>query len=124
MQHLCLWIDPLDCTLGYVKGNVEDVTVLIGLSYKQKPVAGVIGTPFKAIANEKVFDPIVTIGSVKSKETYDFFGKEWKRKQTKYPLHSPIKVVTSNSRSTAMERDLLRVLGAQNIKAGGSGRKV
>ena len=31
-DEVCLWIDPLDCTLGYVNGNVEDVTVLIGIS--------------------------------------------------------------------------------------------
>lgn len=39
-QHLdinkaCLWIDPIDCTLGFIRGKVEDVTVLIGLAYNQ-----------------------------------------------------------------------------------------
>lgn len=74
-DELCLWIDPLDCTLGYVNGNVEDVTVLIGISSFEKPIAGIIGTPFKLIDGKKVFDPYVTIGSVKEQEAFDFFGK-------------------------------------------------
>ena len=51
--------------MGYVNGNVEDVTVLIGISSREKPIAGIIGTPFKLINGKKVFDPYVTLGSVK-----------------------------------------------------------
>ena len=43
----CLWIDPLDCTRGFIHGNPEDVTVLIGLSIGKKSHFGIIGTPFK-----------------------------------------------------------------------------
>jgi len=41
------------------------VTILIGLSYSQKPLAGIIGTPYKSIGISKSYDPVVTIGSVK-----------------------------------------------------------
>lgn len=63
-EKICLWVDPLDCTRGYVNGNVEDVTVLIGISYHERPIAGIIGSPFKAVGDEKVYNPVVTIGSV------------------------------------------------------------
>jgi 3'-phosphoadenosine 5'-phosphosulfate (PAPS) 3'-phosphatase len=64
IEDSCLWIDPIDCTKGFLNGNYEDVTVLIGLSYKKKPEAGIIGTPYKKIGDKKVFEPVVTIGSV------------------------------------------------------------
>ena len=34
LEKSCLWIDPIDCTRGFLNGNIEDVTVLIGLSYE------------------------------------------------------------------------------------------
>jgi hypothetical protein len=37
---------------------------LIGLSYHKRAVMGVIGTPFKLVGYEKIFDPVVTIGAV------------------------------------------------------------
>lgn len=35
-EDLCIWIDPIDCTKGFVGGYVEDVTILIGISEKRK----------------------------------------------------------------------------------------
>ena len=120
-----MWIDPLDCTLGYVKGNVEDVTVLIGISAYERPIAGIIGTPFKVIDGKKVADPVITVGSTKQKEAYDYFNGKWVRKQSKYPINNPLRIVTSNSRETTpMTADLLNTLKAINVRAGGSGRKV
>jgi 3'-phosphoadenosine 5'-phosphosulfate (PAPS) 3'-phosphatase len=66
-QDACLWIDPIDCTRGFINGNIEDVTILIGLSYRQKPYMGVIGTPYKKIGELKSFEPVVTVGSVKTR---------------------------------------------------------
>lgn len=124
LRKVCLWIDPIDCTLGFIKGNVEDVTVLIGLTYQKKPVAGIIGTPFKLLGDKKVYEPIVTIGSVPEMEAFDFSGKGWARKAIKYPVNKPYKIATSNSRSSRSEANLMRYLSPENIKAGGSGRKV
>jgi 3'-phosphoadenosine 5'-phosphosulfate (PAPS) 3'-phosphatase len=46
-QDSCLWIDPIDCTRGFINGTLEDVTILIGLSFKKAPHVGIIGTPFR-----------------------------------------------------------------------------
>ncbi len=49
ISECCLWIDPIDCTKGFIEGNFEDVTVLIGMSTNNHPSLGVIGIPFKKI---------------------------------------------------------------------------
>ena len=51
------------------------MTILIGLSHKKRAVAGVIGTPFKQIADNKLYSPVVTVGSVGHKQALDFDGK-------------------------------------------------
>jgi 3'-phosphoadenosine 5'-phosphosulfate (PAPS) 3'-phosphatase len=73
------------------------VTVLIGLSYKKKPEAGIIGTPYKQKGDKKVYEPVVTVGSVQEKETIDFNGNQWKNKIKTAP-RNPIIMATSNSR--------------------------
>lgn len=41
-----VWIDPLDGTSDFVKGNLPAVTVLIGLSINGVAKAGIIHNPF------------------------------------------------------------------------------
>lgn len=41
-----VWIDPLDGTSDFVKGNLPAVTVLIGLSIKDKSRLGIVHNPF------------------------------------------------------------------------------
>ena len=60
----CLWIDPLDCTRGFIHGNPEDVTVLIGLSVGKKAHFGIVGTPFKKHSGKVYYDPSIVFGSV------------------------------------------------------------
>lgn len=67
IKNACLWIDPIDCTRGFINGNYEDVTVLIGLSADRKPSAGIIATPYRKINGKPLFQPVVTVGSVEEK---------------------------------------------------------
>jgi 3'-phosphoadenosine 5'-phosphosulfate (PAPS) 3'-phosphatase len=41
-----LWIDPLDGTSEFVRGNLSSVTVLMGLSIKGFSRLGVVHNPF------------------------------------------------------------------------------
>ena len=41
-----LFIDPLDATAEFVKGNIDAVTVLLGLTVKGVPKIGIIHNPF------------------------------------------------------------------------------
>lgn len=42
-----MWVDPLDGTNDFVKGNLSAVTVLIGLSIDGIPKIGVVHHPFE-----------------------------------------------------------------------------
>jgi 3'-phosphoadenosine 5'-phosphosulfate (PAPS) 3'-phosphatase len=54
----------LDCTRGFVSNKKEEVTILVGISENNIPIAGVIGQPFKLNKfNKCTFDPRVFIGS-------------------------------------------------------------
>lgn len=46
VDELCVWIDPIDNTAGFVKGDLEDVTILIGMARGQLPYLGIIGIPY------------------------------------------------------------------------------
>ena len=52
-DDLTVWVDPLDGTKEFARGNLESATVLIGISFKQVPVAGVIHQPFRQTADGK-----------------------------------------------------------------------
>jgi len=45
-EDAVVWIDPLDGTNDFVKGNLSAVTVLIGLSIKDKSRIGIVHNPF------------------------------------------------------------------------------
>lgn len=45
-EDITIWVDPLDGTSEFVKGLLEHVTVLIGISIKGNSVAGIIHQPF------------------------------------------------------------------------------
>uniref|UniRef100_A0A673VVQ3 3'(2'),5'-bisphosphate nucleotidase 1 n=1 Tax=Salmo trutta TaxID=8032 RepID=A0A673VVQ3_SALTR len=44
--RLVVWVDPLDGTKEYTEGLLDHVTVLIGIAYGGKAIAGVINQPF------------------------------------------------------------------------------
>jgi 3'(2'), 5'-bisphosphate nucleotidase len=44
--QLVVWVDPLDGTSEYTSGNVDHVTVLIGVARNGRPVGGVIHQPY------------------------------------------------------------------------------
>jgi len=46
VEDLIVWVDPLDGTAEFTEGNIDHVTVLIGISALGKSVAGVIHQPF------------------------------------------------------------------------------
>lgn len=46
VEDACVWIDPVDGTLSYTEGQLDEVSTLIGLSYRNKARLGVIGLPY------------------------------------------------------------------------------
>ncbi|XP_078505929.1 3'(2'),5'-bisphosphate nucleotidase 1 isoform X2 [Lissotriton helveticus] len=45
-EELVVWVDPLDGTKEYTEGLLDHVTVLIGIAYEGKAIAGVINQPY------------------------------------------------------------------------------
>lgn len=45
-EELVVWVDPLDGTKEYTEGLLDNVTVLIGIAYRGRAIAGVINQPF------------------------------------------------------------------------------
>ncbi|XP_033931333.1 3'(2'),5'-bisphosphate nucleotidase 1 isoform X2 [Pseudochaenichthys georgianus] len=45
-EELVVWVDPLDGTKEYTEGLLDNVTVLIGIAYEGRAIAGVIHQPF------------------------------------------------------------------------------
>uniref|UniRef100_G1RUP2 3'(2'),5'-bisphosphate nucleotidase 1 n=1 Tax=Nomascus leucogenys TaxID=61853 RepID=G1RUP2_NOMLE len=45
-EDLVVWVDPLDGTKEYTEGLLDNVTVLIGIAYEGKAIAGVINQPY------------------------------------------------------------------------------
>lgn len=46
LRDVTLYVDPMDGTREFVEGRVWNVQCLIGITYRGKPVGGVIGLPF------------------------------------------------------------------------------
>lgn len=63
VKDLCVWIDPLDCTQGFINERKHEVTILVGVSYKGKPICGIIGHPYKPSKKSSTYSPSVYYGS-------------------------------------------------------------
>jgi 3'-phosphoadenosine 5'-phosphosulfate (PAPS) 3'-phosphatase len=50
-QHLVMWIDPLDGTKKFAEKKYDEVSVLLGIAYHQRPIAGVMHLPFHGDGN-------------------------------------------------------------------------
>ncbi|XP_052509864.1 3'(2'),5'-bisphosphate nucleotidase 1 isoform X3 [Budorcas taxicolor] len=52
-EELVVWVDPLDGTKEYTEGLLDNVTVLIGIAYEGKAIAGVINQPYYNYQNDE-----------------------------------------------------------------------
>lgn len=79
---MCIFVDPLDCTRGYICGKLWECTVLIGVTVKGRPVLGIIGQPFKRGNNkEPLYEPRIIVGGtiLSQKVYYEFADNAWKK---------------------------------------------
>ena len=124
-----MWVDPLDGTREYTQGPEvnHEVTVLIGVSWKGSPIAGVVNQPFyranKSNADSldlgRVLWGIVGVGAFDSS-----------RGQITLPVRQPEdpkvrRIVTTRSHITdIIKRDLTSIPNTKLIHSGGAGFKV
>lgn len=97
IDNVVVFIDPLDGTLSYTKNELDAITTLIGISYNNQPLIGIIGQPFqnvpKSTANkeeeekkdsansasqmEYIFDPMVYFGHAYQDYIYSIFCRDF-----------------------------------------------
>ncbi|XP_047994028.1 3'(2'),5'-bisphosphate nucleotidase 1 isoform X2 [Leguminivora glycinivorella] len=115
-EDIVVWVDPLDGTSEYTQGFLEHVTVLIGISVNEKPVAGVIHQPFFKTQ---------TGGEVKMGRTIWGLSEIGVGGFTPAPPPGSLIITTTRSHSNPVVEKALQVMNAaQILRVGGAGYKV
>ncbi|CAH2045276.1 unnamed protein product, partial [Iphiclides podalirius] len=115
-EDIVVWVDPLDGTSEYTQGFLEHVTVLIGISVNEKPVAGVIHQPYykTLIGGENKLGR--TIWGLQDTGVGGF---------TPAPPPDALVITTTRSHSNPLVEKALQVMNANQIlRVGGAGYKV
>ncbi|KAL0235954.1 hypothetical protein GEMRC1_002536 [Eukaryota sp. GEM-RC1] len=63
LSELVVWIDPLDGTSYFVQKEYESVSFLLGISFKGRPVAGIISQPLNVNSGFELVYGIIGIGA-------------------------------------------------------------
>lgn len=114
-NDLVVWVDPLDGTSEYVHGFLEHVTVLIGISFRESAIGGIIHQPyFKCATSGKLGR---TIWGVKELGTGGY--------QTKKAPENKFIITTTRSHSNALVQTTLDAIRPDDVlRVGGCGYKV
>ncbi|CAK95123.1 unnamed protein product (macronuclear) [Paramecium tetraurelia] len=129
IDDLCVWVDPLDGTLDFVKGDYENVTTLIGVSYKKQALMGIISQPFIKVQepqNSHEFKPKIYFGHHPQQRV--FYTSDCSSKipqELKKPQFDPsnVRLCTQRNRLSNQELQKIKSLGCQLYQMGGSGKK-
>ncbi|CAM5102700.1 unnamed protein product [Eretmochelys imbricata] len=116
-EELVVWVDPLDGTKEYTEGLLDHVTVLIGIAYEGKAIAGVINQPFYNY--EAGADAVLgrTIWGVLGLGAFGFQLKE-------VPAGKHI-ITTTRSHSNKLVNDCISAMNPDNVvRVGGAGNKI
>lgn len=124
IEDACVWIDPLDATLSYTKGELDEVTTLIGLSYKKKARIGVISTPYVRKRSGFHFRPRVLIGDAQKPGVYEMDQNRFVNRIVPTKPGSDFSVVITKNNVTTDQFHYIESISKRILKAGGSGKKV
>ncbi|CAF0743869.1 unnamed protein product [Brachionus calyciflorus] len=122
-EDLLVWVDPLDGTKEYTMGYdvAQEVTVLIGVAYKGRPIAGVVNQPFYQFDKEsdsylsRVLWGIVGLG------TFDLNNGKVNVEKSDENI---LRIVTTRSHMTDLvKKNLTQIPNSKMIHAGGAGYK-
>ena len=73
-RDLCVFVDPVDGTREFVEGRLEAVECLVGVAYRGRAVAGVMGLPFY---NDSLAVPAVASQAC-GRVLYGIAGTDWR----------------------------------------------
>ena len=124
VDELCLWIDPIDNTKAFVKGKMDGVTTLIGMTRNNRPFLGAITSPYAVEQEKTIFKPYLNLGYVpkqRALQTWD--NKTWSKLQV--PKRNEPFIISTSRRSTHNPvEEVGNMLSAKVDRRGGAGRKV
>ncbi|KAG5202178.1 hypothetical protein JEQ12_003568 [Ovis aries] len=116
-EDLVVWVDPLDGTKEYTEGLLDNVTVLIGIAYEGKAIAGVINQPYY---NYQAGPDAVlgrTIWGVLGLGAFGFQLKE-------VPAGKHI-ITTTRSHNSQLVTDCITAMNPDDVlRVGGAGNKI
>lgn len=116
-EDLVVWVDPVDGTKEYTEGLLDNVTVLIGIAYEGKAIAGIINQPYY---NYQAGPDAVlgrTIWGVLGLGAFGFQLKE-------APAGKHI-ITTTRSHSNKLVTDCIAAMNPDNVlRVGGAGNKI
>nr|KAF6399576.1 3'(2'), 5'-bisphosphate nucleotidase 1 [Molossus molossus] len=116
-EDLVVWVDPLDGTKEYTEGLLDNVTVLIGIAYEGKAIAGVINQPYYNY--QAGADAVLgrTIWGVLGLGAFGFQLKE-------VPAGKHI-ITTTRSHSNKLVTDCVSAMNPDDVlRVGGAGNKI
>lgn len=126
-EDISIWVDPLDGTTEFVKGFLEHVTVLIGISVGGKSIAGVIHQPFhgyeklKEAGQGKPIDPV----SLSGRTMWGLVGMGCYGITPKpLPNDKLIITTTASHGNVNIEEAIASLRPDEVLKVGGAGHKV
>ncbi|KAM6279298.1 3'(2'),5'-bisphosphate nucleotidase 1 isoform 2-T2 [Porphyrio hochstetteri] len=116
-EELVIWVDPLDGTKEYTEGLLDHVTVLIGIAYEGKAIAGVINQPY--------YNYEAGAGAVLGRTIWGVLGiGAFGFQLTEAPAGKHI-IVTTRSHSSTLVNDCISALNPDSIiRVGGAGNKI
>lgn len=113
-NDLVVWVDPLDGTSEYVHGFLDHVTVLIGISFRESAIGGIIHQPYFKSPSGKLGR---TIWGVKELGTGGY--------QSKKAPENKFIITTTRSHSNALVQTTLDAIRPDDVlRVGGCGYKV
>jgi len=117
ISDLTLFIDPIDATKEFTEGLYSNVTILIGITYQNKPLAGVVYQPW---SEDKSNSPPGFL-------TWGIVGHGLEGIQATHRVLDIDKLILTTTRSHSSElltEGINKLKPAELIKVGGCGYKI
>lgn len=135
LDELTAFIDPLDGTYGFVKGDLNYVSVLLGFALNKRPIIGVFGQIWSLDGNGKIiYDPKIYFGYNQTKRVYCLNSSDLNKTEM-IPVEVPrpiekdfskefIVIYSKYKMNDFLEKNIEQLKPTKTIKAGATGYKI
>ena len=122
-RDVTVWIDPLDGTKEFLRGDQQGVTTLIGVAIAGTPVFGAVCSPFSE-RGRTVWGGLGGGGAYEQGRE-EVMGTARPLLPPPSPRRDGVKrIVTTRSHGNAAIEEAAKELGGETLKLGGAGRKI